>query len=210
MAEGLGRVLVGGKDRGAGFALGPRLAVTANHVFRECKDNPWCTSRPGARPSKWSGCSPTSTTTPPILWLVSDVGESLPTVRGGAGGKMAGGVAAARRERSASCTGRSSRPDDDPEAKGQRVEVVQLRSTSSSVISEGYSGSAVLDTMGRAALALLVEQKPLRMAVAWVKGSQRRMCCTRVPIGDVITACDLPVRTPGRFGSTAGCCRRAW
>lgn len=38
MARGLGRVLVGGKDCGAGFAVGPRLAVTAYHVVRDRGD----------------------------------------------------------------------------------------------------------------------------------------------------------------------------
>ena len=40
MAGALGRVLVGGKDRGAGFALGPALVVTANHVVRDRGDKP--------------------------------------------------------------------------------------------------------------------------------------------------------------------------
>ena len=40
MAGALGRVLVGGKDRGAGFSLAPGLVVTANHVVRDRGDKP--------------------------------------------------------------------------------------------------------------------------------------------------------------------------
>ena len=40
MAGRLGRVLVGSRDSGAGFALGPRLVVTACHVVRGRKDRP--------------------------------------------------------------------------------------------------------------------------------------------------------------------------
>ena len=50
MAGPLGRVLVAGKDRGAGFALGPGLVVTANHVIRDRGDKPCYMSRPGVRP----------------------------------------------------------------------------------------------------------------------------------------------------------------
>jgi len=86
-------------------------------------------------------------------------------------------------------------------AAGQQVEVVQLEVNEQLGDYGGYSGGAVLDSLGRAALALLVEQKPLRMAVAL---SERRVASNvlyAVPIDDVITAFGLSVRPakPIRF-----------
>ena len=65
----------------------------------------------------------------------------------------------------------------------------------------GYSGSAVLDSLGRAVLALLVEQKPLRTPVALGERPAASNVLYAVPIGDVITANGLPVRAsrPLRF-----------
>jgi hypothetical protein len=40
MTGGLGRVLVDGKDKGAGFAVGPRLVITASHVVRDPGNKP--------------------------------------------------------------------------------------------------------------------------------------------------------------------------
>ena len=86
-------------------------------------------------------------------------------------------------------------------AAGQPVEVVQLEVNEQLGDFGGYSGSAVLDSLGRAALALLVEQKPLRTAVALGERQAASNVLYAVPIGDVITACGLPVRTarPHRF-----------
>ena len=93
-------------------------------------------------------------------------------------------------------------------ADGQRVEVVQLEVDEQLGEFGGYSGSAVLDSLGRAVLALLVEQKPLRTAVALGERRAASNVLYAVPIGDVITAFGLSVRTsrPLRFdvGLAAG------
>jgi hypothetical protein len=200
VAGRLGRVLVGGKDCGAGFALGPRLVVTANHVVRGRKDQPVVYVPTGGEAVSAERVQPDLHHDAAILWLVSDVGEFLPTsaaVRG-AGWRLEspppgandpelhGTVSAAR------MTIRK--------AAGQRVEVVQLEVSEHLGDFGGYSGSAVLDSLGRA-VALLVEQKPLRTAVALGERQAASNVLFAVPIGDVIAACDLPVRTsrPLRF-----------
>ena len=65
----------------------------------------------------------------------------------------------------------------------------------------GYSGSAVLDWLGKAALALLVEQKPLRTTMALGERQAASNVLYAVPIREVITAFRLEVRTatPHRF-----------
>jgi hypothetical protein len=85
--------------------------------------------------------------------------------------------------------------------KGQPVEVVQLEVDELLGDFGGYSGSAVLDSLGRAVLALLVEQKPLRTATDLGERSTASNVLYAVPIGDVITANDLSVRItrPLRF-----------
>ena len=138
---------------------------------------------------------------PPILWLVDDVGEFLPTsvaVRG-AGWRVEspppGGNDPHVARDGHHC------PDDDPERQGEPVEVVQLEVGEQLGDFGGYSGSAVLDSLGRAVLALLVEQKPLRTPVALGERRAASNVLYAVPIGDVITAYGLPVRAarPLRF-----------
>ena len=201
MAGRLGRVLVGGKDCGAGFALGPRLVVTANHVVRGRKDKPVVYAPAGGEAVGVERVQPDVDHDAAILWLASDVGEFLP---------------ASAAVRGAEWRVESPPPgSNDPElhgtvstarmtihkASGQRVEVVQLEVDEHLGDFGGYSGSAVLDSLGRAVLALLVEQKPLRTAVDLGERQAASNVLYAVPIGDVITACGLPVRTatPLRF-----------
>ena len=86
-------------------------------------------------------------------------------------------------------------------AKGQSVKMVQLEVDEQLGDFGGYSGSAVLDSLGRAVLALLVEQKPLRTSVALGERRQASNVLYAVPIGDVISTNGLLVRTsrPLRF-----------
>ena len=106
---GLGRVLVGGKDRGAGFALGPRLVVTANHVVRDRGDKPVVYVPAGGEAVEVERVQPDAAHDAAILWLAGDVGV-LAHFHGGAGGGVAGGVAAAGRERPAVARDGHARP----------------------------------------------------------------------------------------------------
>jgi hypothetical protein len=81
-------------------------------------------------------------------------------------------------------------------ARGQPVEVVQLQVDEQLGDFGGYSGSAVLDAGGRAVVALLVEQKPLRTPVAPGERRAASNVLYAVPIGDVVTANDLSVQAP--------------
>jgi TPR repeat protein len=194
MAGQLGRVQVGGTDRGAGFALGPRLVVTANHVVREHGDTPVVYVPSGSEPIAVERVQHDIPHDAAILWLVSEVGEFLP---------------ASAAERGAEWRVESPPTDtNDPElhgtvstarmairnARGHRVEVVQLQVSEDLGEFGGYSGSAVLDSLGRAALALLVEQKPLRTAAALGEKKPASNVLYAVPIGDVVTALGLPVQ----------------
>jgi hypothetical protein len=84
-------------------------------------------------------------------------------------------------------------------AHGQPVEVVQLAVDEQLGDFGGYSGSAVLDSLGRAVLALLVEQKLLRIPVAaFGERRQASNVLYAVPIDDVINANGLSVRAASR------------
>jgi hypothetical protein len=194
MAGALGRVRVGGKDRGAGFALSPTLVVTANHVVRDRGDKPVVYVPAGGEAVDVEQVQADVNRDAAVLRLVGEVGGFLPTstaVRG-AGWRV------------------ESPPQggNDPQltgtvttdrmtihkAAGQQVEVVQLQVNEQLGDFGGYSGSAVLDSLGRVALALLVEQKPLRTAVALGQRQAASNVLYAVPIGDVITACGLTVQ----------------
>jgi NB-ARC domain len=195
VAGRLGRVLVGGKDRGAGFALDPRLVVTANHVVRDCGDKPVEYAPAGSEAVGVQRVQADADRDAAVLWLAGEVGEFLPTstaVRGaewrvespppgGNDPQLTGKVTTDRMT--------------IQKATGQQVEVVQLEVNEQLGDFGGYSGSAVLDLLGRAVLALLVEQKPLRTAVAPGERRAASNVLYAVPIIDVLTACDISVRT---------------
>ena len=195
MAGQLGRVLVGGKDSGAGFALGPRLVVTAYHVVRDRRDRSVAYLPAGSEPIGVERVQPDVAHDACLLWLEGEVGEFLP---------VSTAVRGARWRVESPPPGSNDPPLHGTvttarmtihKAKGQRVEVVQLQVEEQLGDFGGYSGSAVLDWLGRAVLALLVEQKPLRTAVALGGRQAASNVLYAVPIGDVITACGLPVRT---------------
>ena len=200
MTGRLGRVQVGGSDRGAGFALGPRLVVTAHHVVRDREDKPVAYVPARGMAIEVERVQPDSSHDAAILWLACDV-DFLPTGKavrgarwrvespppGGNDPPLHGAVTTARVA--------------IQNASGQPVEAVQLEVGEQLGDFGGYSGSAVLDALGRAVLALLVEQKPLRTPVALGEPRVASNVLYAMPIGDVITALGLPVRAarPMRF-----------
>ena len=201
MAGALGRVLVGGKDRGAGFALGPALVVTANHVVRDCRDKPVVYVPAGGEPVGVEQVQGDVNRDAAVLRLVSEVGEFLPAAApvreakwqvaspppGGNDPQLTGTVTTVR--------------TTIHKATGQPLEMVQLEVNEQLGDFGGYSGSAVLDWLGKAALALLVEQKPLRTTMALGERQAASNVLYAVPIREVITAFRLEVRTatPHRF-----------
>jgi hypothetical protein len=205
MAGPLGRVRVGGQDRGAAFALGPRLVVTANHVVRECKDKPVVYVPIGSEAIDVERVQHDIPHDAAILWLADDVEESLPTATAVPGARWRV-ESAPPGTNDPELTGTVTAPRMRiHKAKGQRVEAVQLEVNQQLGDYGGYSGSAVLDSLGRVALALLVEQKPLRTPVTLGEKQAASNVLYAVPIGDVITAFDLPVRPakPIRFAVPA-------
>ena len=195
MAGCLGRVLVGGKDCGAGFALGARLVVTADHVVRGRKDKPLVYVPAGGEAVGVERVQRDAVRDAAVLWLMNEV-EFLPTsvtVRG-AGWRVESPPTAGNDPQlhGTVTTARMTIQN----ARGQPVEVVQLQVDEQLGDFGGYSGSAVLDAGGRAVVALLVEQKPLRTPVAPGERRAASNVLYAVPIGDVVTANDLSVQAP--------------
>ena len=145
MAGSLGRVLVGGKDCGAGFALGPRLVVTAHHVVRSRNGQPVLYIPVGGEGVGVTRIQPDVQHDAAILWLASD-SSSCPRLR--RCGERGGGWSRRRRvEMIRRCTEVTTarmiiQKNDQP------VEVLQLEVGEQLGDFGGYSGSAVLDARG--------------------------------------------------------------
>ena len=200
---GGGRVLVAGRDAGAGVAVGPRLVLTAGHVVRN-----W---QPGV----------------PVAFRVLDgpAVDVFPPVRPAAGLDaaaldVAGDVAWQQAARAGAgdrwWANRTGGPNDPVltgtitatglpllDAAGNRVTVMQLHVDQDLGGFGGYSGSAVLNERGQVT-GLLIEEKPQRL-------SERRPPASNVlfalPIADVASALGIdivlgaqgpgPLRPPG-------------
>jgi Trypsin-like peptidase domain len=193
IAGQLGRVLVGGKDHGGGFALGSRLVVTADHVVRGREDKPVVYVPTGGVAVGIERVQSDVDREAAILWLASDVGEFLPTSEAERGARWQsppGGTA----DPVLTGTVSTSRMTIQS-AGGQSLEVMQLLVDQQLGNYAGYAGNAVLDSLGQTVLALLVEQQPLRTAPALGERQAASNVLYAVPIGDVITAFGLPVPT---------------
>lgn len=193
MAGCVGRVLVGGKDCGAGFALGERLAVTADHVVRGRKDKPVVYVPAGGEAVGVERVQLDAARDAAILWLMSEVEFLSASVAVRGAGWRVESPPAGRNDPQLHGTVTTARMTIQ-NARGQPVEVVQLQVDEQLGDFGGYSGSAVLDAWGRAVVALLVEQKPLRTPVALGERQAASNVLYAVPIGDVVNANDLSVR----------------
>jgi hypothetical protein len=194
MAGHLGRVLVGGRDGGEGFALGPRLVVTANRVVRGFEDQSVVYVPTEGEAVTVERMQFDVDHNAAILWLASDAGEFLPTSAAERGARwqsppsrlydpiLSGTVSTVRMT--------------IQNAGGQPIEVMQLHVDQELGDYAGYANSAVLDWRGQTVLGLLVEQGPQRTVTALSERLTASNVMYAVPIGDVITALDLPVPTP--------------
>ena len=192
MAGPLGRVLVAGKDRGAGFAVGPGLVVTASHVIRGYPDKLLVYVPDGGEALSVTRVQIDTAHDTAVLWLDTDAWEYL---------------AAAPAVREGKWRVQSPPPgSNDPElagtvtvprmkirnAAGQQAEVVQLEVDEQLGDYGGYSGSAVLDSIGNV-IAVLVEQKLLRTTGALGERQAASNVLYGVPIQNVLTDFDIPV-----------------
>jgi hypothetical protein len=194
----LGRILVGGRDKGAGFAIGPRAVLTAHHVIRER----------GAKPVMFvpAGTAEVKVNVGPVAdevdaaLLVPVSGESdlpawLPVLRAlpGAGWRVDSPKPSSNDPHLTGTVSTAHSQIEPPKRPGDRLSVVQLHVQQELGSYDGYSGSAVLDSLGRAAMALLVQQKLLRVAVEPGAAKLASNVLYAVPIDDVLRALDIAV-----------------
>lgn len=165
MAGPLGRVLVAAKDRGAGFALSPGLVVTASHVIRGYPDKLLAYVPEGGEAVTVTRVQVDTAHDTAVLWLDTDAGEYLttaPAVREGRWRVQSPPPGSNDPELTGTVTAPRMQIRN---AAGQQAEVVQLEVDEQLGDYRGYSGSAVLDSLGNV-IAVLVEQKLLRITGA--------------------------------------------
>jgi hypothetical protein len=184
----VGRILVGGDDAGgAGVAVAPRAAMTANHVVRDRGDRPLHFRPTGGRPIPVERVEENEKLDAAVLYLSGAVDDWLPLTAPMAGGRwrvdsppgndppLHGDIAA---------TALPMVKGEDEPVEDEPVEVMQLLVDELLGDYHGYSGSGVLDGLGRAVVGILIEQQPLRVPV---------------PLGEVPDAANvlyaLPIRT---------------
>ncbi len=193
VAAGVGRVVINGKDAGAGVALGPRSVVTASHVL-------------GRRVEHLVSYRLANGRTIPVevelqvdesldaaaLRLAEDLGEWLPMGAAVEGADWV--VDSPPPGNDPSLTGTISKVGSRiKNTRGTVLEVLQLRVDQVLGDYRGYSGSGVLDRQGRAVVGLLVEQKHLRLPTTLGQPRQSSNVLYAVPIRDVVERLGLTV-----------------
>ena len=161
-----GRVLVDGRDRGAGFALLGRLVVTANHVVRDRAERSIAFVPFGAEEIRVSTVEGDDVLDVAVLELERDVERTLPVAR--AVGQPAWRVETRPKKSDPVLSGRvidTARLVVN--AKGQEIEFVQLHVDQQLGDYGGYSGSpVVLDSPRDAVIGVLVEQQRWRQGAS--------------------------------------------
>ena len=203
----LGRLLIDGRDAGAGAAIHRDTIVTAYHVVEGAGEKPidFVTAdgeRLGVRLTE-----PRMRVVPEldaaVLFLEHGISRWLPTR----------GVAQGERWRVD-----TPPPGNDPvltgdvttadkplvNARGNPVRAIQLRVDQELGEYKGYSGSAVLDALGLAITGVLVEQKALRARMPQPPARLASNVLYALPISDVLSALGVDVvpPRPRRFNGT--------
>jgi NB-ARC domain len=197
---GTGRIRCGGSDCGAGTAIGARLVVTANHAVRRCSANEVEFQLPDGSLRLVEDIEREETLDAAILHLADELHEWLPV---------------GRPVQDAGWRVDSPPPGNDPRLTGSVTQVrVPIENAQRHVVSavqlevrqelgdyRGYSGSGVLDSTGRAIVAVLVEQTHLRIRPLAGAASQATNVLFAIPVDDVVERLRVPVQAarPTRF-----------
>jgi tetratricopeptide (TPR) repeat protein len=202
VAAGVGRVLIGGKDAGAGVALGRRTVVTAGHVL-------------GRRANHPVGYQAADGTVIPVD-AEPEADESLDAAALRLAEDLDGWLPVAAAVEGADWVVDSPPPGNDPtltgtiskvgfrmeNTRGVALDMLQLRVDQLLGDYRGYSGSGVLDRQRRGVVGLLVEQKHLRLPAPPGQPQPASNVLYAVPIRDVVERLGLTVAAarPRRLG----------
>jgi hypothetical protein len=159
-----GRILIGGRDCGAGVAISPRIAITAYHVIRKSADQLIEFSIADYKRFQVERFQADEERDIAALYFSEVIDDWLPVSTPAIGAKW---------------RATSAPPGNDPvltgtvtansipivNAKGHQVKAIQLKVDQLLGDYHGYSGSGVLDSLGKAVFGVLVEQKELRNPV---------------------------------------------
>ena len=193
MAAGVGRVLIGGEDAGAGVALGPRTVVTASHVLGRRANHPVdYQAADGTVIPVDAETEADESLDAAALRLAEDLDEWLPVAAAVEGGDWV--VDSPPPGNDPTLTGTISKVGLRMEnARGMPLDVLQLRVDQLLGDYRGYSGSGVLDWQRRGVVGLLVEQKHLRLPAPPGQGQPASNVLYAVPIRDVVERLGLTV-----------------
>jgi tetratricopeptide (TPR) repeat protein len=197
----VGRILVGGHDAGgAGVAVAPRVVMTARHVVRDRGDEPVHFRPAGGPPVPVERVEEDEQLDAAVLHLAGAVDDWLPLTAPMAGARW-------RVD--------SPPPGNDPPLHGhiaatavpivdgedEPVEVVQLLVDEQLGDHHGYSGSGVLDSLGRAVVGILIQQQPLRVPVPLGVAAEAANVLYAVPVWTAVARLGVATSTgpPLRF-----------
>ena len=185
--------MIGGKDAGAGVAVGPRTVVTASHVLGRRPDHRVEYHLAGGRvfPVEAETQADESLDAA-ALRVAEDLGDWLPVAAAVEGGHWV--VDSPPPGNDPALTGTISKVGLRMEnARGMPLDVLQLRVDQLLGDYRGYSGSGVLDRQRRVVVGLLVEQKHLRLPTPPGERQPASNVLYAVPIRDVVEGLGLTV-----------------
>jgi hypothetical protein len=200
----VGRILADAKDRGSGFALAPRVAVTANHVVRGRAAGSLHLALGDGRSVPVDRVEGDETLDVAVLHLGEEVPEVLAVGRAVAGADWR--VEAQPRGNDPLLTGTiDTLRRRFINAEGHETEVMQLRVDQQVGDYEGYSGGAVMLQSPRGAvIGVLVEQLRWRLATPIGQPRPAANILYAIPIQHVLDRFGLAavsVARPVRFSA---------
>lgn len=203
----LGRLLIDGRDEGAGAAIHRDTIVTAYHVVEGAGEKPIDFVTADGERFSVRLTEPRMKVVPELdaaaLFLEYGISRWLPT-RGAAQGER-WRVDTPPPGNDPVLTGDVTTADKPlVNARGNPVRAIQLRVDQELGEYRGYSGSAVLDALGLAITGVLVEQKALRARTPQPPARLASNVLYALPISDVLSALGVDVvpPRPRRFNST--------
>jgi hypothetical protein len=190
---GVGRIRSGSRDLGAGFAVGRTLVVTAHHVIRGVPVDEVVYQPDSVELVSVARIESSEELDTSVLHLSVPVAEWLPVGRAVDGAAWRADAQPPNNDESI-LTGVVTRARLTIEnSAGHLVNVVQLQVDQLLADFHGYSGNGVLDSTGRSVVALLVEQKHVRIPTLPGTPRPASNVLYAVPMDDIVARLGIQI-----------------